>query len=478
MEMNMNLKLLVSLVFFFSINLFAGREGGNGGDIVICDQGLVYQLLDYAEAKQLGYELDLEGANYQEKVYNAIDRLKDEFANLKTALKSYADELIEDIETYKHYQDQPLPQINEKLKYSLLTRGELTNIDDSNHKSIPENCSMPKQIIIHEEPKNFMKKRYEIKEDYLTRLNDDNLAGMIIHESLYRFSSTVLLHTDSVQTRTLNIYLSTSKYANHDFHQQLQSLIDFEFNLSKEQYAFKIDGFVIKEIKSLDVENKKIIAYLFDNYSFDKYKLIDMNTVYFSEGKLVAFDSWLWRLNRRLNGAVNKIKFVKTDRGFISMTDKPLGHISTYNLGEVITSPFDVQFDWILVSENGLIGSKIIEANTALGKLSHIDYNSNFSVKHIKAPYDIAFVKIHKSIKANRFNSNFCNGIPRNVYFITNELHFDSTGKAILENMEGKFRCISGKRDLGELGIINFKKDKQYIISLDHQAKPTSIKEL
>ncbi|MEZ4752175.1 MAG: hypothetical protein R3B54_16535 [Bdellovibrionota bacterium] len=152
------------------VPLLAGNESGNGGDVVYCEATrATATLLDFFEASvltpQLAYELGEASLSPVEKARIAVQRL--ERVDPKRAAR-YADQ-IEKFESNVRW-----------------VRGvELPDIPDSGYVPIdPVHCKI-KQIAIRKPPLSPEHKLYTINEDLHDLLDNDNRAGLMLHEIIY-----------------------------------------------------------------------------------------------------------------------------------------------------------------------------------------------------------------------------------------------------------------------------------------------------
>lgn len=179
-------------VLMLASRALAGGEAGNGGDVIIYKDGRV-EVLDHYEAKKYG-TVDLPGATVQEKVFNALERLK---------TGGYS--CPEKMEQFKLWFSTFEKDARRLKNITLL------DIPDSQHILLPAKSEIH-QIVVQIFPKAPWEKRYIINQDLYERLDDDNKATIILHELIFRtvvdgYAST----SNSISSRNLNAAIITNK---------------------------------------------------------------------------------------------------------------------------------------------------------------------------------------------------------------------------------------------------------------------------
>lgn len=189
----------------------AGSEGGNGGDAVVCrsKNGKIRsaRLLDFLESRSRPgmSNIDLGGPSlsYLEKVSLALDRYVKLSPRRGDTLRSWS-------ETFVSEADFP-------------EGVALTDIPDSKHIQVPRGCAL-EQLAIQQEPVFPGDKRYTINQDIWADLSEDDKAGLVMHELLYREAMSEGA-TDSTGVRYLNSVLCTNKaMTQRDFASLLKSM--------------------------------------------------------------------------------------------------------------------------------------------------------------------------------------------------------------------------------------------------------------
>ncbi len=171
------------------------RDVGNGGDVVVCrENGVITKvtMLDYYEAEKMrGTKINLGGPelSVDEKLQIALERLKrlspDRFRLYSDWLSTFDDEKAE------------------------LENITLVDISDSDHIVLENGCTV-EQIVIQHEPRFPEDKRYTINRDLLRYMDNDNLAGLKLHEVSYR-EGLQHHHTNSISARYFNALISSDR---------------------------------------------------------------------------------------------------------------------------------------------------------------------------------------------------------------------------------------------------------------------------
>lgn len=291
-------------------SVYAGEGGsgiGNGGDAVVCSNGAV-SLLDYTEADFYGKTIFLTGSSYRKKVATGINRFNRASKNIEKLLLSYTSEILEDVELYFSMQGQPLAQINQKSKNIIFTKNDLVDVPDSDHMSIPPGCRV-QQLVIQKDPENSLQKRYVIDVKLLDKLNDTNIAGMILHEAIYRIAAHISGHLNSVQTRALNIFIGSNE--SQPRQEVVNALIDFKFISEGQcQIDLFIEGFYLSSDRITFSNNRNISGYLCEK---GKQKTGDF--VFEFMGKVLISDSRIVRGELYANIFPYRSGFVQIETG-------------------------------------------------------------------------------------------------------------------------------------------------------------------
>lgn len=220
--------VIFTLCFAFTANASFDRKG-NGGDALVCynSKGEIrsVRLLDYYEALQKqrikSIELGEKEWGFHEKVLYALNRL----------------ETIDYLRAQKYKQ-----WYKDFFNQDEFSWGEnLVNIADTGALSIPNNCEI-KQIAVQEAPSLPGDKRYIINKSLWSLMDEDNKAGLILHELIYREVISEercgglddieekhvcsQLHINSKRVRYYNSLISSSEMAEMSEREYHQFLIE------------------------------------------------------------------------------------------------------------------------------------------------------------------------------------------------------------------------------------------------------------
>ncbi len=220
---------LVCLFFSFYLatqNSFAGHEAGNGGDVVLCrnSKGEVasVELLDFYEAR------------VQRKIYNEIDLFSD--SHLEIAKKIIGRLTEHSPIRVKRY----LAMIESFHSETLFLSGvQLVDIPDSENIILPNPSCSIEQIAIQRSPVFPEDKRYTINQDLWDLLDEENRAGLILHEIVYR-EAISYGHENSIAVRYFNSYMFSNKFKNMSQKNFSDFMITLKFK-SSDMNSFEID---------------------------------------------------------------------------------------------------------------------------------------------------------------------------------------------------------------------------------------------
>lgn len=207
----------------FSLNVYAtGRTVGNGGDVIVCKnqtgQVVSTELLDFYEGrilKGLAVDLGPSSLSIEEKLEKALVRL--ERVSFHRA---------------QRYRDHAKSFFQEML---LLNEGHLADIPDAGNIIIPKGCGI-EQIANQSPPLYIDDKRYVIDASLWSQLSNDDRAGLILHEIIYR-EALELGHENSVAVRLLTSNISSQKIETMTVQDYSQFLKELGFNTTSIQGA-------------------------------------------------------------------------------------------------------------------------------------------------------------------------------------------------------------------------------------------------
>lgn len=159
---------LIHLLFYSVLSLAGGDWVGNGGNVISCGNSL--RLLDYFEAdeqRRIPLELGPNHMSFQQKVYYVLHRLED--VNPTRA------------KMYKKW----FRTFDEETQWFFV--GKFLPIRDSGVVIIPEECEI-KQVAMQRPNALIMPgdQRYVIDLRLFEKLSEDDKAGLVLHELIYR----------------------------------------------------------------------------------------------------------------------------------------------------------------------------------------------------------------------------------------------------------------------------------------------------
>lgn len=280
---------ILTIVFFTSLFSYSGGNVGNGGDVMLCKKadGLfkAIELLDYYEAKTLrGMKIDL-GSNKLtpiEKVQYALKRIE-KFSPRR----------------YLKYRDWAQKFFDES---QFVGNANLVDVPDSEIPVFPDGCKL-EQIAIQKTPTFPEDKRYLVNLDLWNLLDDDNKAGLILHEIIYR-EGIELGQTNSKGVRYFNSIISSLQIEQMTLDQFMNLISTVGFNSievgnieltevkfypdGKIHYAHVVKGTLLINGKEIEIE--RLISYYPDGsvestfLKSDVDFIINNQTLSFSKG--------------------------------------------------------------------------------------------------------------------------------------------------------------------------------------------------
>lgn len=212
--------------FILSSSLaFAGGDWvGNGGNILECASSEKVQLLDYYEAeqqRQISVNLG-PGIAYQEKVLFALNRLSAVNPTRASQYKNWFASFDQDTQWF--------------------SQGKFLPIRDSGAVIIPSECEI-RQIAIQRPEDLIMPgdKRYVIDLRLWNRLSEQDKAGLILHELIYR-EGIENGQSSSPRVRYFNQILSSSDMVTYDSRKLLKLVRQVGFRTTDyEGWAVDLD---------------------------------------------------------------------------------------------------------------------------------------------------------------------------------------------------------------------------------------------
>ena len=254
---------VLGLLALFAMNFGAsasGRDVGNGGDLVICRDGerriVSAELLDFYEARVLrGIPMDLGAADLsiQSKITLAIGRIRGLSAD-----------------RYAEYQAR-VQEFYARAKF--FPDVHLEDIPDSDHLVLPQGCAI-EQIAIQRAEAAADEPLYVISQELWDALDNDNRAGLVLHEIIYR-ESILMGRQSSREARYFNSYLCSQRFVTMRFHEFAEVLraVGYEsvlwngMRVSVEGLTFYPSG-VLKTAKVFDPVLDRDNYYVFNGVYF------------------------------------------------------------------------------------------------------------------------------------------------------------------------------------------------------------------
>jgi hypothetical protein len=140
-----------------------------------------------------------------EKVQKGVERLSRLSENFSKSVAAHAQVLLGSLDAHTAE-----PRSTGDVVYS---DDRLVMIPDAKFLTYPQGCE-PEQLAIRLNPKatrEFGKAQYLIQKQLFQNLSLDDRAGLILHESIYRYLVNVFRHTDSKAARLLNQWAAGSE---------------------------------------------------------------------------------------------------------------------------------------------------------------------------------------------------------------------------------------------------------------------------
>ena len=176
---------------------------GNGGGMVVCRDPSSHQinsaeLLDYFEAREIrGINIDISSipGTWKVKAQAIIDRL-----GLQSQLRNRIYSLW-------------LQSFENESKF--ISGLEFNKISDSMDIGVPKGCEF-EQAAIQIVPRFAEDNRYYINQDIWNALDENNKAGLVLHELIYR-EALSYGQTDSIGARYFNSFITSSNFSKISF---------------------------------------------------------------------------------------------------------------------------------------------------------------------------------------------------------------------------------------------------------------------
>lgn len=183
--------LIVLLSSFISNFAFSGDKIQNGGNVIVCPNSI--ELLDYYEARLSGKSLQLETGH---TTY---------FEKLSTLFKKWESVAPQRMALYKEW----LKEFNDDA--GIYSGVEIPAIPDTGSIVIPSGCKVIPAAFQRRDGDIFPgEKRYVVSKDLWDLMDENQKAGLVLHELIYR-EAIKSQHATSLPTRYLNGFLSTEE---------------------------------------------------------------------------------------------------------------------------------------------------------------------------------------------------------------------------------------------------------------------------
>lgn len=201
----------------------AGTEHGNGGGAVVCrgpnHEIKSIELLDFYEQReilQLNRDLGPTNTSYLEKIKYVLAHRKN-FAPFRAKLWG--------------------SQADNFLNESVFLKGvKFNRLNDTGNIFIPEGCDF-EQVAVQDEPLFTRQKRFKINQDLWDAMDDENRAGLVLHEIIYR-EAISYGHEDSIRSRYLNaIWTAAGDVQEFSSWQQINELLANAHFVAGEAYG-------------------------------------------------------------------------------------------------------------------------------------------------------------------------------------------------------------------------------------------------
>lgn len=210
--------LFWAFIFLASVDVFAlGNDRGNGGGVFYCSQNTVrpYIFIDFWEAAIRVHDWKLDFGpfhlSYKEKVEYALHRFR---------------------KISPRRAEKYLEWLSKWDKESTPVQGRLVEVRDSFDFAFPIGCTRMQAAVQHE-PSTPAEFRYKYDAEIFSKLSEDDKAGLVLHELIYREFQK--FHDNSISVRHLNSLIASeqlSKLTPESF------IKDYLIPLKTEDYDF------------------------------------------------------------------------------------------------------------------------------------------------------------------------------------------------------------------------------------------------
>lgn len=225
------MKILIGLMALVACVSSFAKEGGNGGDALVCKHRGTYmiesvELLDYYEGRVL--------RRIKPETLSATYSLEE---NMEILFRNFAKPSPNRVKLYRKWYKSFFEEAN------FIDDIVLVDIPDSAHLAFKAGCSV-EQVIVQQPPRYPEDKRYSVSNDIWKLLDSRSQAGLIMHEMILREimeTKRVLKHEDVLDTldvRYLNSLIAAGQLKDKSFEEFNKLLDSFDFF-----HYFEVDGF-------------------------------------------------------------------------------------------------------------------------------------------------------------------------------------------------------------------------------------------
>lgn len=193
----MKFKKMISLGSALFVGLlshaYAGNEGAHGGGAILCENSGSIELLDHYEGRmKTGLALDMGGErlSYQEKIALVLDRLTATDPLAAARFREHAAQFESEMQ--------------------LVEEAQLKTIADTDELLNPlPGCSKVQFAVQVANPKPY-EKRYFVNRRLWNKADSTALAGLVLHEVVYRHAIQGVGHSNSDGTRYYSFMISST----------------------------------------------------------------------------------------------------------------------------------------------------------------------------------------------------------------------------------------------------------------------------
>ncbi len=238
-------KLILATILLSSTLLsqgFCGERAGNGGDVVVCPNGL--ELLDSYEMRGRDLDLNLAGFTLREKVEIVINRVKrvDLVRGLRLAVG--AEYFLFDLEKNSYR--------NDDLKYIRFTTEKLSDVKDAEELTLPKDCHL-EQLAVNMTKTLPEDGIYTIALNHWEKLDLDQQALTILHEAWYQTFLAESRPRTSFYVRYFNEIFASTNYKDMSLKQYL-SRLDYAQSIGPDQELLPYSIMFDKQVIDLDMD--------------------------------------------------------------------------------------------------------------------------------------------------------------------------------------------------------------------------------